>query len=116
MKKITMSLPLLALLLAVTLSAFTARPEVKPTSGTLFFDYSGGPQMQPGSYAKRTAQPAPGEVCPDDDVLCGIWADEDPNNPGHPLQSDINALRAVNDSDSDGQFDAQTSEVDFKQQ
>ncbi len=126
LKKFKIGLPLLALVLGIAVfiaaSAFKGSPDkegarTKPAAGTVYFDLTGSNQMDQGSYTKRIAQPSPGNVCPGDVTLCGIWAQEDPNDPGRPLQSDIDALAASYDQDHDGIFDEEhINEVDFKNQ
>lgn len=115
MKQIRISLPLVTLVLAIAASAFTTLSPKKTQSGPYFFDLTGTDQMDQASYTIRSTQPSPGDVCSGNSVLCGIWADVDPNDNTRPLQSDLDALANAYDVDRDGDFDAQhINEVDFK--
>ena len=123
LRKFKIGLPLLAMMLAVLFVAASAfkgdgdkeAAETKPAAGTVYFDFTGSNQMDQDSYTKRLTQPSPGNVCPGDAILCGIWAEEDPSRPGKPLQSDIDDLAFSYDLNHDGEFDEEhINEVDFK--
>ena len=108
-------LGIIAIVFAVAGSAFNYKESKAPASGPYYFEFTGTDQMDQGSYTKRLSQPSPGNVCPGDVALCGIWADEDPQDATQPLQSDINALKAQYDEDNDNVFDEEhINAIDFR--
>jgi hypothetical protein len=75
-------LSITAVVLALVFSAFTTTANVtaKPQSSQWFILASGGNFQNPNDYSPTSSQP-----CNSSGNVCGVLAEEDPNNPGHPI-------------------------------
>lgn len=70
----------MAIALAITASAFTARPAA-PQTGQIWFDLTGSDPNQPSSYTpdKDNAQ-----KCFLNTTICGVFANPQSGDPTHP--------------------------------
>lgn len=86
----------LGLTLAITGSAFKASQDASLTSSQWVYDPLLGSETDEDSYVPGTLSCEPG------DEICGIIAEEDPNNQGHPMFSSGQVSRIQNRDTSEG--------------
>jgi hypothetical protein len=69
------------LALAIGMSAFTAPQKTSALAAKWFQLSPSGTSTNPNDYSLSGSQPCDGQST----IVCGVFAQEDPNNLGHPI-------------------------------